>query len=77
MAVAGGGGVRVGLARVGSMVGVADWLVAQAARSGTATVKTTQRLFTAKGTCRDQRGRYVVGNPAHIHGKFDWFSIAL
>ena len=34
MAVAGGGGVRVGLAGVGMLVGVAGWLVAQAASSG-------------------------------------------
>ena len=34
MAVAGGGGVRVGLAGVGKLVGVAGRLVAQAASSG-------------------------------------------
>ncbi len=34
MTVAGGGGVRVGLAGVGTLVEVAGWLVAQAASSG-------------------------------------------
>ena len=39
-AVAGGGGVRVGLAEVGSRVGVGDRLVPHAARSETVRLKT-------------------------------------
>jgi hypothetical protein len=58
MAVAGGGGVRVGLASVGSMVEVADWPTAQAARTGNATMKTIQRLLTAKWN-PDLRDRYA------------------
>ncbi len=67
MGVAGGGGVRVGLARVGSMVGAAGWLVTQAARSGTAMVKTIQCLFTAKWN-PDLRDRSAANYPALIRG---------
>ena len=53
MAVGGGGGVRVGRAGVGKLVGVAGWLVAQAASSGIpisspAMLCTIQRLFRGK-----------------------------
>jgi len=54
--VAAGGGVRVGLAKVGSMVGVAGWLVAQAAINGTDTAKPIQRLFIAKWNRTRQDG---------------------
>ncbi len=87
MAVAAGGGVRVGLARVGSMVGVADWLVAQAARSAmvhaainaAATLRIIQSLFTVKwnGICRDQWHRYSADHPGFLQDNLEGFSIAL
>ena len=75
--MAGGGGVRVGLAGVGLLVGVAGWLVAQAASSETpiskpAVLSTIQRLFTAKwnSRCRDLWHQFEPDNPTLAHVTF-------
>lgn len=63
----------MGLANVGSIVGVAGWLAAQAARTGTKTVKTIQCLFMAEwnGIRRDWRDGNSADNPTLFRVKVD------